>query len=80
VTATRCKPIFFNGFNAALDLRWGPIVVSYSHGEGLECERPKWTRARAEGESAARLLECLPGPLRVRGLEPCRIVIVAAQN
>lgn len=30
------QPILFGGFNTALDLRWGPLVVSYSHGQGLD--------------------------------------------
>jgi hypothetical protein len=30
------QPIFFGGFNVAADLRWGPMVLSYSHGQGLD--------------------------------------------
>lgn len=29
------QPVLFEGFNAAMDLRWGPVVASYSHGQGL---------------------------------------------
>jgi hypothetical protein len=29
------QPILMEGFNAALDLRWGPMLFSYSHGQGL---------------------------------------------
>jgi hypothetical protein len=29
------QPLVLEGFNAALDVRWGPILASYSHGQGL---------------------------------------------
>lgn len=36
VHAGLLQPILFSGFNAALDLRWGPMLFSYSHGQGLD--------------------------------------------
>lgn len=30
------QPMLFGGFNAAVDLRHGPFVLTYSHGEGLD--------------------------------------------
>jgi hypothetical protein len=30
------QPVLFRGFNAALDLRWRRLLVSYSHGQGLD--------------------------------------------
>ncbi len=29
------QPIALQGFNAAIDVRWGPMLASYSHGQGL---------------------------------------------
>lgn len=29
------QPVALEGFNAAMDLRWGPLLLSYSHGQGL---------------------------------------------
>lgn len=29
------QPLVLGGFNAAMDLRWGPILATYSHGQGL---------------------------------------------
>lgn len=29
------QPVALEGFNAAMDLRWGPLLASYSHGQGL---------------------------------------------
>lgn len=30
------QPLLLGGFNAAMDLRWGPILATYSHGQGLD--------------------------------------------
>jgi hypothetical protein len=29
------QPVALEGFNAAMDVRWGPLLASYSHGQGL---------------------------------------------
>jgi hypothetical protein len=51
------QPILFEGFNAALDLRWGPFVASYSHGQGLNYSASPSIGLNAE--EAARGLQLL---------------------
>ena len=33
------QPVLLHGFNAAVDLRIGRLILSYSHGQGLEVDR-----------------------------------------
>jgi len=50
------QPLFFEGFNAALDLRWGPLLFSYSHGEGLNYSAtPSLGLERAEAAAGLQL-------------------------
>jgi hypothetical protein len=50
------QPILTRGFNAAVDLRLGRLVVSYSHGQGLELSRVAGTLTEAEEDAGMRLV------------------------
>lgn len=56
VHAGLLQPILFDGFNAAVDLRWGPLVVTYSHGAELDYSAtPSLGLTRAEAEAGMSL-------------------------
>jgi hypothetical protein len=43
------QPILLHGFNAAVDVRYKRLLLSYSHGQGLDVTRFTSTRERAAG-------------------------------
>lgn len=51
------QPLLLAGFNAAVDLRIGRFVASYSHGHGLDAGRAPGVLSPAEKRLNARLLE-----------------------
>lgn len=51
------QPVLFRGFNAALDLRWGRFLASYSHGQGLDYSAsPSLGLTAAEAAAGLRLM------------------------
>lgn len=50
------QPLLTRGFNAAVDLRLGRLVLSYSHGQGLEISRAPGTLTAAEEDAGMRLV------------------------
>jgi hypothetical protein len=51
------QPVFFHGFNAAVDVAWGPMLISYSHGEGLNYSATPSLGLSKEEREAGLLLE-----------------------
>jgi hypothetical protein len=49
------QPILTRGFNAAIDVRLGRLVLSYSHGQGLEVSRAPGVLTAAEDAAGMRL-------------------------
>jgi hypothetical protein len=56
VHAGLTQPVLFHGVNAAIDLRWRRLVVSYSHGQWLDySQQPSLTLTRAEADAGLSL-------------------------
>lgn len=51
------QPILLRGFNAAVDVRVGRWILTYSHGQGLQPGRVAGALTRAEQDAGLRLLE-----------------------
>ncbi len=51
------QPVLFRGFNAAIDLRWRRLLISYSHGQGLDYSAsPSVGLTPAEANAGMRLM------------------------
>lgn len=50
------QPLVLHGFNAAIDLRLGRFVASYSHGQGLEYSRAPGALTPAERRAGLRIV------------------------
>lgn len=50
------QPILLRGFNAAVDLRVGRFIVSYSHGQGLDFSRPPGALSAEEAAAGLRVI------------------------
>lgn len=49
------QPLLLKGFNAAVDLRLGRFVATYSHGQGLDLTSVSGTRTGAEEKAGLRV-------------------------
>ncbi|MCU0657047.1 MAG: hypothetical protein MUF64_17850 [Polyangiaceae bacterium] len=50
------QPLLLRGFNAAVDLRLGRLVLSYSHGQGLDVGRAPGTLTAEETRAGTRAI------------------------
>ncbi len=49
------QPLLLRGFNAAVDLRWGRFIATYSHGQGLDVDLAPGTLTDAETQAGLEI-------------------------
>ena len=49
------QPVLLRGFNAAVDVRRGRFIATYSHGQGLELPESTLTRAEQDADVGVRM-------------------------